>query len=131
MVNCKFIGRTEPFFTFFTFFFFFHFFILFTSDLFCATCPGEGGRFNHFKYFENHKSYVTEFLHGYTSRWQILIWACKIFAGFSRYFLIKRFKVMMLKARKIQLLKIFHHQNIPKNGAQWNQNYSVKKANEK
>ena len=31
--------------------------------LLCVKCPWEGGRFNHFKYFENHKSYVNEFLH--------------------------------------------------------------------
>ena len=35
----------------------------FTSDLICVKCRGEGGRFNHFKYFENHKSYVNEILH--------------------------------------------------------------------
>ena len=29
----------------------------FTSGLICAKCREEGGRFNHFKHFENHKSY--------------------------------------------------------------------------
>ena len=34
---------------------------LFTLGLFCVKCPGEGGRFNHFKYFENRKSYINKF----------------------------------------------------------------------
>ena len=35
---------------------------LFTSGFFRLKCHGEGGGFNHFKYFDNHKSYVNEFL---------------------------------------------------------------------
>ena len=35
----------------------------FTSSLICVKCGGEGGRSNHFKFFENHKSYVDERLH--------------------------------------------------------------------
>ena len=32
--------------------------ISFTFGLICVKCPAECGRFNHFKYFEDHKSYV-------------------------------------------------------------------------
>ena len=35
----------------------------FTSDLLCVKFHGEDGWFNHFKYFENDKNYVNEFLH--------------------------------------------------------------------
>ena len=35
----------------------------FTSDLLCVKFHEEDGWFNHFKYFENDKSYVNEFLH--------------------------------------------------------------------
>ena len=42
---------------------FFFFLTFFTLGLFCVQCPGEGSRFNYFKYYENHKSYVNEFLH--------------------------------------------------------------------
>ena len=31
-------------------------------------CHGEGGRLNHFKYFEYHKSYVNELLHCWYSK---------------------------------------------------------------
>ena len=35
---------------------------IFTLGLFCVKHPGEGSRFNLFKYYENYKSYVNEFL---------------------------------------------------------------------
>ena len=35
---------------------------IFTLALFCVKYPGEGSRFNLFKYYENYKSYVNEFL---------------------------------------------------------------------
>ena len=49
----KFIGWTRP------------FFLLtpFISGFFCVNIHGEGAWCNYFKYFENHKSYVDEFLH--------------------------------------------------------------------
>ena len=69
----KFIGWTQPIFSL----------TLFTSGLFCVKFPGNGGGFNHFKYVENHKSYVNEFLHAYHPRCQVLIWECKASAGFG------------------------------------------------
>ena len=34
----------------------------FRSGLLRVKCPRESGRFKHFKYFDNYKSYVNEFL---------------------------------------------------------------------
>ena len=52
----KFIGWTRPLLTSTTF-------NPFTSGLVCIKCCGEGRRFHHSKYFENHKCYVNELLH--------------------------------------------------------------------
>ena len=51
---------------------------------------GEGGWWNHFKYFENHKSYVNEFCIVNSSKCQILIWTTKYFACFSRFLPVNR-----------------------------------------
>ena len=48
----KFLGWRRPFFPL----------NLFTSGLLCFKFDGEGGWCKHFEYFENHKSYVNEFL---------------------------------------------------------------------
>ena len=88
---------------------------LFTSGLLRVKCLGEGSGFNHFKYFENKKDDVNEFLHSNSLRYQILIWECKVFACFRRILPVTKFKAIIFKARKRQLLRIFCCQDISKN----------------
>ena len=55
----------------------------FKFGLIGVKCRVEGGRFNQFKKFENHKSYVD-------SRCQILISGCKVFCLFQQIFVCEK-----------------------------------------
>ena len=68
-------------------------------------CPGEGSRFNHFKYYENHKSYVNCIVN--TPRCQILIWVCKVFCLFQQTFACEKIKGNIMKRQKTSALKRF------------------------
>ena len=59
----------------------------FTSGLICVKCCGEGGRFNHFKYFGNHKSYYSIVN---TTRGQVLISECKVFCLLQQIFVCEK-----------------------------------------
>ena len=68
-------------------------------------CPGEGNRFNHFKYYGSRKSYVNEFFN--TSRCQILIWVCKVFCLFQQTFACEKVEGNIMKKDKTSPLKHF------------------------
>ena len=64
--------------------------------MFCVKCPGEGGGFNHFKYNENHQSYVNEFFALLIFQDVRLLFGCaKYFACFSKLLPVKRLKVIL------------------------------------
>ena len=101
----------------------FSFFLIYIRLVSRETCwiSWQSGGFNHFKYFENHETYVNEtFLHN-TARSQIFIRGCKVFAGFSRFLPASKLMVIILKARKLQFLSIFLPRYSKKWTAQWNQ----------
>ena len=102
----KFIGWTKPFFPL----------ILFTLGLLCVKCHGEGSRFNHFKYHENHKSYVLNFRTVNTPRYQILIWMCKVFSLFQQTFSWEKDKGNIMKIQNTSTLK---HFSLPRYSKKW------------
>ena len=86
----KFIGWTRPFLPL----------IIFPSSLICVRCLREGGRFNYFRYFENHKSYDNTCIVN-TSRCQILISGCKVFCLFQQIFVCEKVKKWIVLRKKI------------------------------
>ena len=75
-----FFGWTRPFLPFTTL----------TSAFLCVKFPGEGGWFNHFKCFEHHKSYVSDFFLLILQDPRFLFGGCKVFCLFQQIFACKK-----------------------------------------
>ena len=93
---------------------------IFSFDLTCirlffVKCLREGSTFNHFIYYENHKSCVN-FCIVNTPRCQVLIWMCKVFCIFQQTFAREKVKVNIMKRQKTSALK---HFSLPRYSKKW------------
>ena len=81
------------------------FFLLnpFISVLFCVKFHGERGLCSYFKYFENHKSCVLEFLHCQCSKVSDSYFGCKVFCLLQQILPLKRLFQKMDCMEKLNL----------------------------